>query len=170
MDREDKKSIALTGFMGVGKTSIGKALAKKMGRQLIDIDSEIEKEVQLPVPEIFRLYGEQYFREKEKNVIDRYRQQDKKVLSLGGGAFLQPEVKDACLESCYVIHLGLSWDKWTERCEQLIETRPVLQGKSMEEMKKLYYEREKIYQDYHLKVNTDNMSIDEVAEEIIRSL
>ncbi|MFD2629119.1 shikimate kinase [Oceanobacillus kapialis] len=170
MDREDKKSIALTGFMGVGKTSIGKALAKKMGRQLIDIDSEIEKEVQLPVPEIFRLYGEEYFREKEKNVIDRYRQQDKKVLSLGGGAFLQPEVKDKCLESCYVIHLGLSWDKWTERCEQLIETRPVLQGKSMEEMKKLYYEREKIYLDYHLKVNTDNMSIDEVAEEIIRSL
>ncbi|WP_156960103.1 shikimate kinase [Oceanobacillus manasiensis] len=170
MNREDKKSIALTGFMGVGKTSIGQALAKKTGRQLIDIDAEIEKVHQLTVPEIFREYGEAYFREKEKEMIDKYSKVDKKVLSLGGGAFLQPEVKDICMANCYVIHLELSWGKWVKRCEQLIETRPVLQGKSLEEMKALFHDREKIYQTYHLKINTDHLSIDEAAEEIILSL
>ncbi|NAP01668.1 AAA family ATPase [Halomonas sp. MG34] len=170
MEREDKKSIALTGFMGVGKTSIGQALAKKTGRQLIDIDAEIEKVHQLPVPEIFRKYGEEYFREKEKEMIQSYSQEKKKVLSLGGGAFLQPEVREICMASCYVIHLELSWDKWVDRCEQLIETRPVLQGKSLDEMKTLFHAREKIYQEYHLKINTDHLSIDEAADEIIQLL
>lgn len=164
------QSIVFIGFMGVGKTTIGQKVAKKLNRDFIDIDQEIEKEFNMPTTEIFKKFGEKTFREKEKEVINRFSQQKLKILSLGGGAFLQEEIRTTCLSNCIVFYLDLSWDHWKERIGLLIDSRPVLQSKSLEEIEELFKTRQEVYSYHHFKVNTNNLDVDEVADFIVDSL
>jgi shikimate kinase len=165
-----EKSIVFIGFMGVGKTTIGERVAKKLYRDFVDIDEEIEKEYNMPTSEIFKTVGEKVFREKEKSIISDYSQQSLKIISVGGGAFLQEEIRNICLQNCLVFYLDLSWDSWKERISLLIDSRPVLQGKTLEEIKALFYERQEIYSVYHSKVKIDNQEVEEVADFIVESL
>lgn len=165
-----EKSIVLIGFMGVGKTSIGKSVAKKLYRDFIDIDEEIEREYRMPTSEIFKTIGEKAFREKEKATIINYCKQKLKIISVGGGAFLQEEIRNTCLSESIVFFLDLSWEHWQERISLLIDSRPVLQGKNIDEIKELFHERQPIYAKHHSKVETDNLIIDEVADFIADSL
>ncbi|MGJ9457581.1 shikimate kinase [Oceanobacillus sp. CF4.6] len=165
-----EQSIVLIGFMGVGKTTIGRAVAKKLYRDFIDIDEEIEKKFNLPTPDIFKKYGEKKFRETEKEIIIHSCKQKLKIISVGGGAFLQEEIRKACLSECIIFFLDLSWDSWKERISLLIDSRPVLQGKNIEEIEKLFYERQPIYEGHHSRVITDNLVEDEVADYITDSL
>ncbi|MFT8321873.1 MAG: shikimate kinase [Bacillus sp. (in: firmicutes)] len=166
-----EKNIIFIGFMGVGKTTIGKTVAKKLYRDFLDVDQVIENEYNMPVPEIFHKFGEKTFREKEKEVIiDLCENKKLHIISLGGGSFLQEEIKKVCLENCIVIHLDLSWDSWKERINLIIDSRPVLQGKSMEDIEELFNKRKEAYADHHSKVLTDSKEIEEVADYIVESL
>lgn len=165
-----EKSIAFIGFMGVGKTTVAKLVASKLYRDFIDIDEEIEKAFQMPTTEIFKQYGEKVFREKEKELILHYSQQPLKVISLGGGAFLQEEVKQACLENCIVFYLDISWDSWKDRLHMLVDSRPILQQKSLADIKELFEERKEIYEEHNSKLTTDKFRAEEVADYIIDSL
>lgn len=157
--------------MGAGKTTIGKLVAKKLYRDFIDIDEEIEKEYGMPVKQIFAEIGEKAFREKEKNLITSFCEQKRKIISVGGGAFLQEEIRISCLSSCSVFFLDITWDAWKNRLSAIIDSRPVLQGKSMEEMEELYYKRKEIYTDnYHSKIEIENQDIEELAESIVETL
>ncbi|WP_375709412.1 shikimate kinase [Niallia sp. NCCP-28] len=157
--------------MGVGKTAIGKAVAKKLYRDFLDVDQVIEEEYGMPVSEIFNKLGEKTFRDKEKETVIKLCQQKKlHILSLGGGSFLQEEIKQVCLEECIVIHLDLSWDSWKERISLIIDSRPVLQGKSIKDMEDLFNQRKAIYSDHHSKVLTDRQEIEDVADYIVNSL
>src|SRR4051812_1123463 len=84
-----EKNIVFIGFMGAGKTTIGKLVAKKLYRDFIDIDEKIEKEYNMPIPKIFAEIGEKAFREKEKELIQSQCDYKLKIISVGGGAFLQ---------------------------------------------------------------------------------
>ncbi|PFO08638.1 shikimate kinase [Bacillus sp. AFS076308] len=163
-------SIVFIGFMGVGKTTIGKAVAKKLYRDFIDIDAEIEKEYGMPTSEIFNKIGEKAFREKEKSVITDLCKKKMKIISLGGGAFLQEEIKQVCLENCLVIFLDLSWENWKERISLIIDSRPVLKGKSLKEIEELFYKRQEIYAVHHSVVSTDNQDVEDIADYIVESL
>lgn len=165
-----EKSIVFIGFMGVGKTTVGRVVAKKLYRDFIDIDEEIEKEYKMPVSQIFSSIGEKAFREKEKNMIKNLCNQKMKIISLGGGAFLQEEIKQECLSKCLVFFLDLSWENWKDRISLLIDSRPVLQGKTIEEIEELFYNRQKIYSVHHSKVITDNQDVEEIADYIVESL
>ncbi|WP_249871271.1 shikimate kinase [Oceanobacillus saliphilus] len=165
-----EQSIVLIGFMGVGKTTIGRAVAKKLYRDFIDIDEEIEKKFNMPTSEIFKMYGEKTFRQTEKETIIHACKQKLKIISVGGGAFLQEEIRDACLSHCIIFFLDLSWDSWKERISLLIDSRPVLQGKTIDEIQQLFYDRQPIYEDHHSRVITDNLVEDEVADYITDSL
>jgi shikimate kinase len=165
-----ERSIVFIGFMGVGKTSIGKMVAKKLYRDFVDVDEEIEKEYGMPTMEIFKQIGEKAFRAKEKEVIAKLCKQKLKIISLGGGAFLQEENRKVCLENCIVFFLDLSWERWKDRISLIIDSRPVLQGKSLEEIEDLFYKRQEIYSVHHSKVETDNHNIEEVADYIVDSL
>ena len=165
-----EKSIVFIGFMGVGKTAIGERVAKKLYRDFIDIDKEIEKEFNMPVREIFNSIGEKAFREKEKNMIKDICQQKLKIISLGGGAFLQDEIREFCLAHCIVFFLDISWESWKERLNIIIDSRPVLQGLSLEEIEQLFYKRQGIYSAHHSKMGTDNLEIEEVADYLVDSL
>lgn len=167
---QKEKSIVFIGFMGVGKTAIGECLAQKLARDFIDVDKEIEKEFNMPVREIFNSLGEKVFREKEKSMIQELCQQEGKIISLGGGAFLQNEIREFCLAHCTVIFLSLSWEAWKTRLPLIIDSRPVLQGRTMEEIEQLFYKRQEIYSTHHIKVETDHLAIEEIADSIIASL
>ena len=106
------QSIVFIGFMGVGKTTIGQKVARKLYRDFIDIDQEIEKEFNMPTTEIFKKFGEKAFREKEKSAIESLSQQQLKIISVGGGAFLQEDIRNICLTNCIVFYLDLSWEYW----------------------------------------------------------
>ncbi len=165
-----EKSIVFIGFMGVGKTTIGKIVASKLNRDFIDIDEVIEKEYNMPVSEIFSEFGEKVFREKEKSLITSLANQQQKIISVGGGAFLQEEIRQTCLGSCIVILLDLSLDGWKDRLDLIIDSRPVLKGKSVEEMEDLFYKRQDIYINHHLKISTDSKDANEIADQIIDEL
>lgn len=160
----------MIGFMGVGKTTIGKELAEKLSREFIDVDELIEEKFKMPTTEIFKTYGENTFREIEKNLIAEYSKKPRNILSVGGGAFLQEGIRNICMTNCIVIFLELSWDLWKERIPLILETRPVLQGKSMEEIEELFYKRQESYSIHHLKVFSDHLTPEEAAERIIKSL
>lgn len=165
-----ERSIVFIGFMGVGKTTIGKRVAKKLYRDFIDVDEEIEKEYGMPVSQIFNKLGEKAFREREKNLITDLCKHKLKIISLGGGAFLQEDIRKVCLSECIVFFLDLSWEGWKDRISLIIDSRPVLQGKSIEEIEELFYKRQEIYSVHHSKVATDNHDSEEVADYIVDSL
>lgn len=164
------QAIVFIGFMGVGKTTVGKELAKKLSRNFVDIDEVIENEFNMPATEIFKTFGEKAFREKEKSIITNFSKQKHNIISLGGGAFLQDEIREVCLSNCHVIFLEMSWELWVNRVPFIIDTRPVLQGKTMDEMKELFYKRHKSYSTYHLKVLVDHMTPEDAANYIIETL
>lgn len=165
-----EKSLVFIGFMGVGKTTVAKLVAKKLYRDFIDIDLEIEKEFNMPTTEIFKLIGEEKFREKEKEYVKYYAEQPLKVISLGGGAFMQEEIREACLEHSIVFYLDITWDSWKERLHMLVDSRPVLQNKSMEDIETLFYERKKTYEQHNSAFVTDDFDAEEVADYIIDSI
>lgn len=165
-----EQSIVFIGFMGVGKTTVAKIVAKKLFRDFIDIDEEIEKEFGMPTTEIFKDIGEKKFREKEKEYVLQYCTQPLKVISLGGGAFLQDEIREACLNNAIVFYLDISWDAWKDRLHKLVDSRPVLQNKSLEDIETLFNERKVTYAQHHSKVMTDEADQETIANYIIDSL
>lgn len=170
MENTCEKNVVFIGFMGAGKTTIGKLLAEKLNREYIDVDEEIEKEYKLTVTAIFEKFGEQAFREKERNLITSICKQKGVVISVGGGAFLQQEIRQLCLDTSIVIFLDLSFEGWKDRIDLIIDSRPVLQGKSIEEMKHLFNNRQGIYANHHLKIATDNKDAEVLANEIVSKL
>ncbi len=162
-----KKSIVLIGFMGAGKTTAGELAAQKLNWGFIDIDQEIEKKFGMPTKEIFKKYGEEAFRTYEKNIIELKTSEEGQVISLGGGAFMNEETRNTCLANTVVIYLDISWDAWKKRFEQLVDTRPVLQGRDLNEIEKLFSKRRILYSHHHFHILTDNLSPDEVADEIV---
>lgn len=166
-----EKNIVLIGFMGVGKTTIGQLLAHKLYRDFIDVDQQIEQEHGMPTTEIFKTLGEQQFRQMEKDHISNLCINTRlKVISLGGGAFLQEEIKKICLDTSIVFFLDLTWESWKDRLHMIVDTRPNLQNKSLEEIEALFYSRQHIYSLNHSKVKTDQLDPEEVADYIIQTL
>jgi len=164
------KSIVFIGFMGVGKTTIAKLVAKRLNRRMIDIDKEIEKKFQMPTTEIFKRYGEPFFRKQEKEMTLHYCKQPNLVISLGGGAFLQDDIKRFCLAHNIVIFLDIGFDAWKKRMPRLVATRPLLQQKTLDEMKELYMARQKIYQHHHIRIKTDSLRSKDAADIIVKRL
>ncbi|WP_051030950.1 shikimate kinase [Robertmurraya massiliosenegalensis] len=156
--------------MGVGKTTIGSEVAKKLYRDFYDVDAEIEKEYGMSVREIFENFGEDEFRKREKEMIFKLCDQRLNIISLGGGAFLQEDIKQRCLQKGIVFFLDLSWDSWKDRISLLIDSRPVLHGRTIEDIEKLFYDRQEIYSVHHSRVETDHLEIEEVANYIVDSI
>lgn len=165
-----EKSLVFIGFMGVGKTTVAKLVAKKLYRDFVDIDLEIEKEFGLPTTKIFEQIGEKKFREKEKEYVLHYCQQPLKVISLGGGAFMQEDIRNACLEHSIVFYLDISWESWKDRLHMLVDSRPVLQDKSIDDIESLFHERKSTYKEHNSKLITDDFNEEEVATYIIDSV
>ena len=162
-----KKNLILTGMMGVGKSTVGKRLAKKLKLKFIDIDTTIEKEEKRTIAEIFKSDGEQYFRKIEKKITLEVLQKNNLVISLGGGAFLNKSIRREVLSSSISIWLDLNVKNLYMRLKN-IKKRPLLKAEKLEEtINKIYTERKKFYNQSNYKITTDLLEINKIVKKVI---
>lgn len=133
--------VSLIGFMGSGKTTVGQALAKRLGRPFVDTDAEVERMLGMSLPDIFANLGEAAFREAEQDALsDALRPLDPIVLATGGGTPCAEGAMEWMRRRSLVIALQPPMETLLERLEESPQTRPLIQGKSGSELK-LWVER-----------------------------
>lgn len=160
------KNIILTGFMGVGKTSVGTQLAKDLGYTFVDTDTLIEADQKITITEIFSAFGEPFFRDVEARIIRQVLQGENQVVSTGGGAVIRDENREAFKKAGFVICLTARPEVIYERIKQ--EThRPLLQTPDPQaKIKELLDSREKFYRQADFVFDTSEKSVDDVIREI----
>lgn len=123
-----KGPIVLIGMMGVGKSTVGRRLAARLGLPFVDADEEIERAADMTVAEIFERYGEAHFRDGERRVIARLMDGAPKIIATGGGAFMQADTRAEILAHAIAIWLDADIDVLVDRVSRR-EGRPLLAGK-----------------------------------------
>ncbi|HEX7783387.1 MAG TPA: shikimate kinase [Sphingobium sp.] len=126
--RPPMRSIVLVGMMGVGKSTVGRRLATRLGLGFVDADEEIEKAAGMTITEMFERYGEAHFRDGERRVIARLIDGSPKVIATGGGAFMQQDTRALILSEALAIWLDADIDILIDRVSRR-EGRPLLKGK-----------------------------------------
>lgn len=162
------RNIVLIGFMGTGKTTIGRLLANRLGRPFIDSDKKIEYENNMTIREIFTMYGEAHFRQKERGVIAKLSRYNNAVIGTGGGVVLSSENMSRLKRNGVIIALTASIETILERTGRR-STRPLLGTIEQHEQSihKLLTERKELYHKADYSVDTTNHSPQQVITEIM---
>jgi len=167
-----KTNIALIGFMGVGKTAVGKALAKKLNRKFAELDLLIERKAGKSIPEIFQQDGEVAFRELEIEVTREIAREKYLVIACGGGVVLNKINIDRLREESRIVYLTASPGIILKRISGEGGERPLLKGdnpsstiQGLLRFRKPFYERAT-----DIKIDTSKLDIESVAEQIISRL
>jgi len=160
------KNIILTGFMGVGKTSVGTGLAKDVGYQFVDTDLLIEADQKMSVTEIFATKGEPFFRQVESRVIGEVLQRESQVVSTGGGAVLRDSNREAFKKAGFVVCLTARPEVIFERVRH--EThRPLLRTEDpLAKIGELLESRAPFYAQADAVIDTSEKSVEAVITEI----
>jgi shikimate kinase len=167
-----KTSIAIIGFMGTGKTAVGKALAQKLHKEFIELDVIIEEKASKPIPEIFRQDGEIRFRELEIEAIRDTATKKNVVIACGGGIVLNTINIDRLKKESVIICLTASPSVILRRTASDKGSRPLLNvADRQQEIKKLFDFRRPFYaRAADIAVNTSRLDIDGVVDEILEIL
>ena len=167
-----KSNIALIGFMGTGKTAVGKLLAKKLGKEFYELDRLIEQKAGKIIPEIFKEDGEIAFRELEIEVTKEVSEKENTVMACGGGVVLNKINIDRLKNKATIVYLTASPEVILERTSKDAEVRPLLEVanptrtiKELLKFRKPFYDRAA-----DIKINTSRLSIGSAAEKIIVKL
>ncbi len=164
------KNIVLIGFMGTGKSSTGRLLAGRLGRQFVDIDRRIEQESGLAISEMFARHGEAYFRAKEKEMIARVARYRRAVIATGGGVVLDPANMEQLRAGGVIVCLTATVAAILERTGRRT-TRPLLARPDREEViARLLAERAPFYAAADFTIDTSTLSPRLAVEKIIRFL
>ena len=166
-------NIVITGFSGTGKSLVAREIAGQLGRDFIDTDAEIVKLAGKPIAEIFQQDGEEKFRELEREVIKRASRRSHKVIATGGGAIVDPQNHAQLARNGFIVCLDAKPETIYQRLFQEgshgSEIRPLLEGdNSLERIRQLKARRQPYYDDVDLVINTDDLSIADVAGEVIK--
>ena len=165
----DKLNISLCGMMGSGKSSIGKILANKLDYNFIDVDKMIEIEAGKTITKIFEEDGEEYFRDLEEKVTINILSNKKSIVSLGGGAIINKNIRNSIKNNSYNIYLKVSIDILKNRLQKS-RTRPLIYKKNLKkELINLISIREKFYQKADLIVKNEK-NIIATTENIIKKI
>ncbi|TGE34205.1 shikimate kinase [Desulfosporosinus sp. Sb-LF] len=162
------RNIVLIGFMGTGKSTVGKRLALSLAWDFVDTDLEVGEITSLSVSEIFRRYGETRFRSEERLVVQRLSQQEQLVIATGGGTVLNSRNWEALAQNGIIIALHASMEAILSRIGHKND-RPLLKG-TREAIEKLWSERQVCYAQADFTVDTSDKNIDEVVGEILARL
>ena len=163
-----KKNLVLTGMMGVGKSTVGRKLAKKLKLKFADIDQIIESKEKTTINAIFKNKGEDYFRKIETKVTLEELKKINLVIALGGGAFINKKIRQEVKDSSVSFWLDASLKSLLPRLKNL-KKRPLLNKDNLEKkMNKIYSERKKIYDKSNFKIKCDSMKIDEIVNKVIK--
>jgi shikimate kinase len=165
-------TIWLVGAMGAGKSSVGPALARRLGRRFVDTDAEIEREQGQAVAAIFARAGEPAFRALEREMVTRWLGEPA-VVALGGGAIVEAGVRSAVARAGTVVWLRARPETLLARLGEAA-SRPLLAGLSeaarLARLREILAEREAAYASAALVVDTDGCGVDEVVERVARGL
>ena len=161
------KNLTLTGMMGVGKSTIGKILAKKLEYNFIDIDKIIEDREKLSINLIFKDKGENYFRKIENEVTLSELKRDNSVISLGGGAFLNNVIRKNAKKFSISFWLDLPVDELVKRLRKSKQRPLLLKQKTSDAVKKIYFERKKIYNKADYRIKCKSFKSGEIARKIL---
>jgi len=164
-----KSSIALIGFMGTGKTVVGKALAEKLNKKFVEMDALIEQKAGKPIPEVFQEDGEIAFRELEIEVAKEVSQGKNQVIACGGGVVLNKINIDRLKKESVIVYLTASPEAILKRTSSDGDKRPLLQAsdkasviRAMLSFRQPFYE-----QAADITIDTSQLDIDAVVEQII---
>ena len=155
-------------MMGVGKTTLGKIVAKRQGLKFIDTDSIIERKYSMKISEIFKEKGEEFFRQQEEKEVIESLKKSNCVIALGGGAFMNKNVREEILKNSISIWLDINLKTLNKRLNWSNNQRPLLEGRnSQKKINKLYSERKNIYKLAEHKIICNNLSKENIIKKII---
>ena len=163
---ESKENLVFLGMMGSGKSSIGSIVAKKLKLNFVDIDNEIEKELGINIKKIFETKGEDFFRKFEEKITLKKLKLNSTVISLGGGAFMNKNIRKEVLKSH--ISFWLNWDN-----EILLSRikknnkRPLVQNATNSKLIELMNKRSNIYSKALYEIKCDNLTKNEILKKIL---
>ena len=162
------KNLTLTGMMGVGKSTIGKNLAKKLNYNFIDIDKLIETKEKTSINLIFKNKSEDYFRKIESEITLQELKKNNSVISLGGGAFLNKLIRSNAKKSSVTFWLDVNLDELVKRLKKT-QKRPLLYKKKISDtIKKMYLERKKTYNEADYRIKCSYLKSNEIVEKILK--
>ena len=161
------KNLTLTGMMGVGKSTVGKILAKKLNYKFVDIDKLIEDKEGSSINFIFKNKSESYFRKIENDITLSELKKRNSVISLGGGAFLNDAIRKSAKKLSASFWLDVPINSLIKRLKKN-NKRPLLFKKNTkEEIKKIYFDRKKIYNEADYRIKCDSLKSKEIVRKIL---
>jgi shikimate kinase len=164
------RPIVLVGLMGVGKSTVGRRLAKRLGVSFVDSDSAIEDASGLPAAEVFERYGERDFRDGERRLVARLMDGEVRVIATGGGAYVDPRTRELLNQRAITVWLDAPVDILAERTSRR-DTRVQLRtGDPKAVLERLSEERRPSYQEAHIHVKSGDGAHKDVVDAIISAL
>jgi shikimate kinase len=164
------KNIVLTGFMGTGKTEVGRELARLLDMKLIDVDTEIEKSQKMTINEIFKEFGEPRFRDVETEMIKKVSENKNIIISAGGGAVLKQENMDTLRKNGIIVCLTATPETILKRTSNNKGRPLLLVGNPLERIKELLNFRKPFYEKADIMIDTEGKTPLQIAEEIIEKI
>jgi shikimate kinase len=161
------RNIALCGFMGTGKSSVGRMVAEQLRFAFLDTDTVIEARAGKPIAQIFGEDGEVAFRDLEKRIVKELALRDRTVIATGGGLVVDPENMASLKEHAYVVCLWASPETIWARVKNQSH-RPLLnEPEPLEKIRRLLAERAPFYKQSNVLLNTEIRSLREVAQQVL---
>lgn len=170
MNQKHLNNIFLTGFMGVGKSTIGQLLADRLGCSFHDTDEMIEQREQRSIKEIFASDGEGYFRDCETSLLQGLKQGSMTVYATGGGIVVREENRHLMSRLGYTVHLRCSWPALKARLQKSMERPLVNSANNWDDVKSLWVQRQPFYEQAETTIDTAALSPLQVVQKIILEL
>lgn len=164
------RPVVLVGLMGVGKSTVGRRLAKRLGLRFVDSDAEIEGASGFSAAEVYERFGEKDFRDGERRLVARLVEGEVRVIATGGGAYVDPGTRELLNERAITIWLDAPVDVLAERTARR-DTRPLLRnGDPKATLERLSDERRPSYAEAHIHVRSGAGAHRDVVDAIVHAL
>lgn len=164
------RPLVLVGLMGVGKSTVGRRLAKRLGLPFVDSDAAIEDASGFPAAEVFERYGERDFRDGERRLVARLVEGEVRVIATGGGAYVDPTTRKLLNERAISVWLDAPVDILAERTSRRDTRAQLRNGDRKAVLEKLSEERRPSYEEAHIHVKSGDGAHKDVVDAIIQAL
>jgi len=164
------RPVVLVGLMGVGKSTVGRRLARRLGLSFVDSDAEIEGAAGYPAAEVFERYGESDFRDGERRLVARLVEGDVRVIATGGGAYVDPRTRKLLNERAITVWLDAPVEILAERTSRRDTRAQLRKGDPKAVLEKLSEERRPSYAEAHIHVRSGDGAHKDVVDAIVAAL
>jgi shikimate kinase len=164
------RPVVLVGLMGVGKSTVGRRLARRLGLPFVDSDAEIEGAAGYPAAEVFERYGERDFRDGERRLVARLVEGDVRVIATGGGAYVDPSTRKLLNERAITVWLDAPVEILAERTSRRDTRAQLRKGDPKAVLERLSEERRPSYAEAHIHVRSGDGAHKDVVDAIVQAL